>query len=39
MPSELVNLKREHVEAFVEHLLVQFRPATALNRYKSLRKG
>jgi site-specific recombinase XerD len=37
MPAELVHVKREHVEAFIEYLLAQFRPATALNRYKSLR--
>src|SRR5438046_470796 len=37
MPAEVPNIRREHVEAFIEHLLGQWKPATAANRYKSLR--
>jgi hypothetical protein len=37
MPSEIPNVRREHVEAFLEYLLARWTPSTASNRYKSLR--
>ncbi|MCL5957857.1 MAG: tyrosine-type recombinase/integrase [Chloroflexi bacterium] len=36
MPTEPVNLHREHVEAFIADLLTRFKPTTAANRYRSL---
>lgn len=36
MPTDLPNIKREHVEAFIEALLQRFKPATASNRYRGL---
>src|SRR5438067_2021021 len=44
MPTELHNIRREHVEAFISYLLTKIdprrgrtlRPATASNRFKSL---
>jgi site-specific recombinase XerD len=36
MPTEAARLTREHVEAFVEHLVATRSPATANNRYRSL---
>jgi hypothetical protein len=32
MPDELLNINREYVEAFIEHLLERWRSATANNR-------
>ena len=36
MPGELLNIHREHVEAFVEGLLDQWKPATANNRFRGV---
>jgi site-specific recombinase XerD len=36
MPSEVANIRREHVEAFLEHLLGRRSVATANNRYRGL---
>ena len=36
MPQEVVNIHREHVEAFIEHLLERWKPATANIRYRGL---
>jgi site-specific recombinase XerD len=36
MPEAMEAIKREHVEAYVEHLLERWTPATASNRYRSL---
>jgi site-specific recombinase XerD len=36
MPAGVEAIKREHVEAFIEHLTENFTPATAANRYRSL---
>jgi site-specific recombinase XerD len=37
MPTEIQNIHREHTEAFIGHLVSTFKPATAANRYRSLR--
>jgi site-specific recombinase XerD len=34
MPSDVANVKREHVEAFIESILERWKPATAANRYR-----
>lgn len=36
MPTEVANIHREHLEAFIETLLARWKPTTAANRYKSL---
>lgn len=36
MPTNVVNVRREHVEAFLEDLLEHWSPATANNRYRGL---
>lgn len=36
MPSDVANIRREHIEAFLEEVLSRFRPATAANRYRAL---
>ena len=36
MPGDLANIRREHVEAFVQHLLERWKPTTAANRYVAL---
>lgn len=36
MPLNVSNLRREHVESFVEHLLERWKPATANNHYRRL---
>jgi len=36
MPLEVANVHREHVEAFVSHLLNKWKPATANNRFRGL---
>jgi site-specific recombinase XerD len=36
MPTDAANVKREHVEAFIAHLLETRKPATASNRYRAL---
>jgi site-specific recombinase XerD len=33
MPDELLNINREHIEAFIGHLLERWWPATANNRF------
>ncbi len=37
MPADLGTIRREHVEAFIEHLLATLRPATAANRFVALK--
>ena len=37
MPRDVANIRREHVEAFVADQLERLKPATASNRYRSLR--
>jgi site-specific recombinase XerD len=36
MPQDVANIRREHVEAFITHLLGRFKPATANNRFRGL---
>lgn len=36
MPLAVANIKREHVEGFITHLLSRYKPATAHNRYRAL---
>jgi site-specific recombinase XerD len=36
MPTKVADIRREHVEAFIEHLLGLWKPATANNRYRAL---
>ena len=36
MPQEVAHIRREHVEAFIIHLLERWKPATANNRYRGL---
>ncbi|MGH2371780.1 MAG: tyrosine-type recombinase/integrase, partial [Chloroflexota bacterium] len=36
MPTKVPAIKREHVEAFITHLLASWKPATASNRYRAL---
>jgi site-specific recombinase XerD len=38
MPRAVANIRREHVEAFIEDQLRRLRPATAANRYRSLQQ-
>ena len=38
MPTEVTSITREHVEAFMEHLLETRSPATASNRYRALKR-
>lgn len=38
MPTDVASIRREHVEAWVEKLLGESRPATATNRYRSLQQ-
>ena len=38
MPQAVAKIKREHVEAFIAHLLERWRPATAANRYRALQQ-
>jgi site-specific recombinase XerD len=37
MPRAAAAIRREHVEAFITHLLADWAPATAHNRYRALR--
>lgn len=37
MPTDVSAIRREHVEAFIADQLARFKPATAANRYASLR--
>jgi site-specific recombinase XerD len=36
MPTEAENIRREHVEAFIAHLLERWKPTTASVRYRGL---
>lgn len=36
MPTAAAAIRREHVEAWIEHLLERWKPATAANRYRSM---
>lgn len=36
MPQQVAHIKREHVEAFIAHLLETRKPATASNRFRGL---
>ncbi len=36
MPTDVASIRREHVESFIESLLVQWKPATASNRSRAL---
>jgi site-specific recombinase XerD len=38
MPAAVESIRREHVEAFIEHVLDRYKPATAANRYRSLQQ-
>src|SRR3954470_16876601 len=36
MPTDVANIRREHVEAFIADILARWKPATAHARYRSL---
>jgi site-specific recombinase XerD len=36
MPTQVAHMRREHVESFVADQVARWKPATALNRYRSL---
>ena len=36
MPQSVADIRRDHVEAFIAHLLELWKPATASNRYRGL---
>jgi site-specific recombinase XerD len=36
MPLDIANVRREHIEAWIDSILKTSKPATALNRYRSL---
>ena len=38
MPPGVANVRREHIEAFIEDLLRRFKPNTAANRFKGLQR-
>ena len=38
MPVEVANIRREHVESYLEDLLGRFKPATAAVRFRSLQQ-
>ena len=38
MPTDVSSIRREHVEAFMEHLLETRAPATASNRHRALNR-
>jgi site-specific recombinase XerD len=38
MPQDVANIRREHIEAFIAHLLEKWKPATAANRYRGLQQ-
>lgn len=38
MPQAVANVRREHVEAFIEDQLARLKPASAANRYRSLQQ-
>lgn len=37
MPTDVANIRREHLEAFIEDQLAHWRPTTAANRYSGIR--
>ncbi|HEX7196114.1 MAG TPA: site-specific integrase, partial [Candidatus Limnocylindria bacterium] len=37
MPIDVAAIRREHVEAFIEDQLARWKPATAANRFSSIR--
>lgn len=39
MPRLVAHIRREYIEDFVASLLARFKPATASNRFKSLKQG
>ena len=38
MPTAVAHIRREHVEAFITHLLERFKPSTANNRFRGLQQ-
>ncbi len=38
MPRAVANIRREHVEAFINDQLTRLRPASAANRYRSVQQ-
>jgi site-specific recombinase XerD len=34
LPTDVASLRREHIEAFIAHLLERWKPATANNRFR-----
>jgi site-specific recombinase XerD len=38
MPRDVANVRREHVEAFIDDQLTRLKPASAANRYRSLQQ-
>jgi len=38
MPRAVANIRREHIEAFIEDQLARLRPASAANRYRSVQQ-
>jgi site-specific recombinase XerD len=38
MPTDVAKIKREHVEAFITHLLERWNPATANNRFRGCQR-
>ncbi len=38
MPLKVADLSREHVKSFIAHLLDNWKPATAANRFRSLQQ-
>src|SRR5262245_11625774 len=36
MPTQVEHIRREHVESFLADQVARWKPATALNRYRSL---
>lgn len=37
MPTDVAHIRREHVESFIENQLARWKPATAANRFSSIR--
>lgn len=38
MPTDPAGVRREHVEAYIEHVLEHWKPSTALTRYRDLQQ-
>lgn len=38
MPQDVASVSREHIEAFITHLLERWKPATANNRFRGLQQ-